>query len=45
MHYGQSNKIQDEINPTGANFEYFSKEDLEMLFLAGIIYLIAGLFS
>lgn len=45
MNYGQGNKLQDEINPTGRNNTYYSREDLEMLFWVGVIYLIIGLFS
>jgi len=44
MNYGMGNKLRDEIDPTGNNEKYFSKENLKMLFWVGIIYLIFYLF-
>jgi len=42
MHYGQGNKLQDEVNPTGRDIAYFSKENFECLFW---VISIIGFFS
>jgi len=39
-----SDKLQDETNLLGGDYNYFSRENLEMLFWVGIIYLIYYLF-
>ena len=41
---GQGNKLQDEINPTGRDCAYFSRENFEMLFWVGVIYLVLSFF-
>lgn len=44
MHYGRGNKLDDEINPTGRNDRYFSKENFEMLFYLSAIFAFLSLF-
>ncbi len=38
------NKLQDELNPTGSNERYFSKQNFEMLFWISLITFFFSLF-
>lgn len=45
MNFGMGNKLQDEINPTGQDDRYFSRQNFEMLFWTSTILIIISIFS